>query len=249
MLPAFLSTQLSYLNYFNLGRSDFPGLITDNSIAFKTGASAYFANRVCGSNNLNLEDVNKIEKFYGQLPFTWWVDENQSELIATLESNNFAYRCSYPAMSMNLGNFNTEAYRENISVKLISNNSEINDWIKIVVESYSLKFEDMQKFTHYILENADSSKLKLYIGYYGNIPAATSMAMMYDDAVALHWVGTIAQYRNKGLGYAVTCQPMLEAKNNNIKSALLFASVMGKPLYEKIGFKQYLNYHVYGHKS
>jgi len=59
-------------------------------------------------------------------------------------------------------------------------------------------------------------------------------------------LGTIPAYRKRGLGFAVSRHALVEAKKNGYKTALLFASVMGKPLYEKIGFREYALYKFFG---
>lgn len=53
-------------------------------------------------------------------------------------------------------------------------------------------------------------------------------------------------YRNKGLGYAISHKPLLDARNRGFKQTILLASSKGRPLYNRIGFKEYASYHFYG---
>ena len=87
--------------------------------------------------------------------------------------------------------------------------------------------------------------LRLYVAYYNGRAAAASMALHHGKIIAMHWIATIPEFRNKGLGFAVTHKPLVDSKANGIEQAVLLASAMGKPVYERIGFKQYAVYNVY----
>lgn len=85
----------------------------------------------------------------------------------------------------------------------------------------------------------------LYIGYFQGIPAAVGMALNRGDIATLHWIGTLPEYRKKGLGTAITIKALHDLQDAGCSHALLLASALGKPLYERMGFKQYALYHMY----
>ncbi len=64
--------------------------------------------------------------------------------------------------------------------------------------------------------------------------------------MGLHLVATLPAYRGKGLGYAVSQKPLIDAQQRGASHAILLASEMGKPVYQKIGFKEYALCNVYG---
>jgi predicted GNAT family acetyltransferase len=135
---------------------------------------------------------------------------------------------------------------DSITVKEITEPSDLETWIDIIVKSYGTNAAEFTKFIQYISDNAAPTALHFYTAYYQDIPAAASMVIRSGTTIALHWVGTLPEYRGKGLGYAVSHTPLIDAKHNHATHAVLFASTMGKPIYERLGFRKYALYDVYG---
>lgn len=72
--------------------------------------------------------------------------------------------------------------------------------------------------------------------------AGTGMAIM-NKTIA--WLGTIIvkeDYRNKGIGNAITKHLIDMAERQGAETVLLTASDMGKPIYERLGFKTDIHY-------
>jgi predicted N-acetyltransferase YhbS len=72
--------------------------------------------------------------------------------------------------------------------------------------------------------------------------AGTGMAII-NKTVA--WLGTIIvkdNYRNRGIGNAVTKHLIDMAERQGVETVLLTASDMGKPIYERLGFKTDIHY-------
>lgn len=77
-------------------------------------------------------------------------------------------------------------------------------------------------------------------------PVATTMSVYNQDVVAVHWLGTLPEYRRRGIGYAITHKSLLDAYKQRCREAVLFGSVLGKSVYERIGFRVYAIYNTYG---
>jgi GNAT superfamily N-acetyltransferase len=80
------------------------------------------------------------------------------------------------------------------------------------------------------------------IAIIGSEIAGTGIAVVNDNAA---WLGIIIvkeNYRNKGLGTAITNHLIGYAKSRGIDSIILVASESGFPVYRKIGFEPDLNY-------
>lgn len=52
-------------------------------------------------------------------------------------------------------------------------------------------------------------------------------------------IGTVPDERGKGIGKQMTQKLINEAKSKNKSYCVLHASKMGKPIYLKLGFKEY----------
>jgi ribosomal protein S18 acetylase RimI-like enzyme len=78
-----------------------------------------------------------------------------------------------------------------------------------------------------------------YVGYVDGKVVTTATAHLYEGKVFLSAVGTHPDYRNRGYGTAMSkhaLQMAMEQSGSTI--SLLYATQMGKPIYEKIGFRQ-----------
>ncbi len=87
--------------------------------------------------------------------------------------------------------------------------------------------------------------------FYGSIAligdeiAGTGMVIFNRD---IAWLGTIIvkeKFRNKGIGKAITEHLIDRAKDNGARNIILVASSLGLPVYERIGFRQSMNYLIF----
>lgn len=151
-------------------------------------------------------------------------------------------------MILNLDNLNTST--NNIMVKEIALSGEALDtWLTLNSEIFHTSLAESSEIINLFIQQIIPGKIKLYVAYYSGKPAAISMMIEHTNLVSLHFIGTLAPYRNKGLGYAVTQKPLLYAKQMGYAQAGLLASDMGKHLYEKLGFTYYGSYDVYQYFS
>ncbi len=60
-----------------------------------------------------------------------------------------------------------------------------------------------------------------------------------NNNAGLHMIGTIPKGRGKGLGKSMTERLLSEAKGANKKYCVLNASIMGEPIYRKLGFEPF----------
>ncbi|MBB6462007.1 GNAT family N-acetyltransferase [Flammeovirga kamogawensis] len=85
-----------------------------------------------------------------------------------------------------------------------------------------------------------SNKIKLFLYKLNN--KYLGCGMIFIDAsnnAGLHMIGTLPEGRGKGIGKSITERLIIEAKRYKSNYCVLNASLMGKPIYEKLGFKPY----------
>ncbi len=73
-----------------------------------------------------------------------------------------------------------------------------------------------------------------------------------NNNAGLHMIGTLPRGRGKGIGKSMSEKLLMEAKENNSKTCVLHASLMGEPIYIKLGFKTYgeiETYRILKHKN
>ena len=87
-----------------------------------------------------------------------------------------------------------------------------------------------------------SPSVRLYVGRINGKPVGASMMFFSSGVAGLYQVQVPQEYRRRGIGTAMTLEPMREARQAGYKIAVLQASKMGEPVYRKIGFKSYFEY-------
>lgn len=76
----------------------------------------------------------------------------------------------------------------------------------------------------------------LYIGWLDDEPVATNIIVAGGGIVSLWVVATHEAHRRKGIGAAITIDPLREWVAQGYRYAGLFASSMGEPVYARVGF-------------
>lgn len=219
---------------------------TEHCLVFKSGSSIRSCNRVCSLTMPTDSEIKEIKSYFEKLPFTWAVDSADIENCALLEQNNLRTIGLFPAMTLDLSKIEEIDYGSEVAVKEITkDNNEHLKWIEIVSTSFNVLPAELAKVLDFFLSNSTSNTVRLYLAYYNGHPAAASMILKHGKILSMHWIATIPEFRNKGLGFAVTHKPLVELKANGAEQAILLASLMGKPIYERIGFKQYAVYNMY----
>lgn len=135
----------------------------------------------------------------------------------------------------------TNSYRKKLDIKRVSSAAELAHFQEIVEKSYDLpQGAGPYVITERILNLPD---VEMFVGYAGTRPACTSMLFKTGPVAGIYWVATLDEFRNQGLGKGITAQALVAGKNRGCTLAGLQASVMGKPVYEKMGFNNPYNYH------
>jgi GNAT superfamily N-acetyltransferase len=83
----------------------------------------------------------------------------------------------------------------------------------------------------------DNAPFRLYLGRWRGKPVATNMLVLGAGAASVLGVGTLPEARGQGIGSAITLQPYLDAREVGFHTGVLFATDLGIPVYERLGFR------------
>ena len=166
---------------------------------------------------------------------------------------------SWPAMMLELDKLSSAQQNDHISIERITSEDKIlATWILLVLRSYFPQvteedfkkyLQDWETFFWYLRGTTTYPNMHFLLGHWDGVSAATGLFIVKDDAVYVYWIGSLPAFRGKGLGMAITHRPLQEFRNQGIKKAFLFASAMGKPLYEKLGFNTFAQIDMYKSKQ
>ncbi|MFK7898948.1 MAG: GNAT family N-acetyltransferase [Myxococcota bacterium] len=93
-----------------------------------------------------------------------------------------------------------------------------------------------------VVAHADTA---LFLGREGGAPVSTALLSMTNRVAGIYMVSTAEAYRKRGFGAALTWACVHEGARRGARFASLQASLMGRPVYERMGFETLSTYHMY----
>ncbi len=180
-----------------------------------------------------LSEISHIKKRIedGAYPKTILIENHTltSELQSVLLSLGFRKNIEQTMMEMDLKNCNF-IDDEYTNIKVIDKKSDVKEWFKAV--SNVFKVFELELYEKLF----DDDDIVFLAMYSGDIIVSTTMLFIQGEVAGLHLVGTNSEYRGCGLGSLITKYALKYALERGCKTAVLQASEMGIPIYEKIGF-------------
>lgn len=147
-----------------------------------------------------------------------------------------------PCMVADLGKMNEYVLSQtpaDFVIKEIATEAELGDFKKVFVESYEIPESVGQAWVDAALKlGIGKTPWRMFVGYLDGKPVATNMLFNGGGVASVYAVATVPSARGKGIGAAITLNPLLEARDKDgYKFAVLFSSEMGIKVYERIGFR------------
>ena len=84
--------------------------------------------------------------------------------------------------------------------------------------------------------------MRFYVGTLDKEPVATSLVIADGAVAGIYWVATREGWRRRGLGEALTWAAVRGGAERGCTVASLQASELGRPVYERMGFRLVVEY-------
>jgi GNAT superfamily N-acetyltransferase len=91
----------------------------------------------------------------------------------------------------------------------------------------------------------DDGAGRFYVGYADGQPVTSGMGQLTGSTIGIYNIATVPAARRKGYGAAMTQRIIDDAVADGSDVAILQASDMGKPTYERLGFRTVVEYVAY----
>lgn len=231
------------MDFGGISHADFR---TPHCWTMNTQASLPSCNRVCHHGQCTAQEIQDIVQYFNGTPFTWFIDSHDSVTRNLLLHHGLQYKGIFPTMTLMVQELEAAEYNQGIVIEEIHDTQQLSHWISLVTESFDLKAGEFATVIEYCLRHAPANTLRFYSGLFQGKRVATCLAVYHQDVVSLHWISTHKEYRGKGMGFAITHKALRDAQEQGVQQAVLIASALGIPTYDKIGFKIYGWYQVYG---
>jgi len=176
-------------------------------------------------------------------PFSWWISpgDRPGDLGATLESLGLVAAEGELAMACELRGLDPAAEAAALRVRRVRTPEELESYARLLAALWNPADPGVLQFyregaPH--LLSADCP-LRLYLGSWEGTPVATAELTMAGAAVGLYNISTRPDHRGRGIGSAMTRAPLLQARNEGHRLAVLQAAPAGVGIYRRIGFESF----------
>ncbi len=200
--------------------------------------------------------VRHVREHFGGVrrPFSWWVGpaDTPPALGDALLEAGFAAAESEVAMAAALDRLAAvELEPDGLRIVRATTPAQVADFARINAANWSppdpwvLRFYELA--TPLLLR--PDAPLRLYVGYLDGIAVATAELTVADGAVGLYNISTLESHRRRGYGTALTVRPLVDARAEGHRLAVLQASREGQGVYAKVGFGEVGRYTEYKRES
>ena len=91
----------------------------------------------------------------------------------------------------------------------------------------------------------DHPDCMVYVGYVGGIPVASGLGWRTGRTIGVYAIATIPAARQNGYGAAMTARVVTDGSEAGCDVAVLQASDLGRPIYERLGLRVAVRYRAY----
>lgn len=230
---------------------DFPGArkhsgpdvswcVTD--IAFPWCNSAFNARLEAG------EAESAIEAFVSEgdrrgVPLFWFLghDTTPENLGDYLVARGFSKWGDSAGMAADLHTLKTGGTRPaGLNILRVEDTDTLATWCRIAAEGYGMPPHAEKTLLKWFTIARDLGQPMLfYLALSDGRPVATSSIFLGGGVAGVYFVATIPEARGRGIGFTVTFEPLLEAREMGYRMAILQASKMGEGVYRKMGFREF----------
>jgi len=120
----------------------------------------------------------------------------------------------------------------------VRSDADLDDFKRVFVEVYAIPEWAGQAWvdaTRHI--GIGKTPWRMFVGRLDGRPVATNMLFCGGGVASVYAVATVADARGRGIGGAITLSPLLEARRDGYRHAVLFSTELGVGAYQRIGFR------------
>ena len=124
---------------------------------------------------------------------------------------------------------------EGLEIRLVETGQALADFVRINAVCFHLDLDATQAvLSPGLLEQPHA---RFYLGLVEDTPVATSSLLLTPRTAGVHYVATLDSHRKRGIGEAMTRHAVNEGAAAGAEIASLQASDIGRPVYERMGFR------------
>lgn len=213
---------------------------------FRTGLPDHYCNQVLVT-HLGEADVDAtIEGVLARVardgaPFTWWVMPSfaPADLADRLVRQGLLPERAWPAHALAIRDLADPPAVRGLEIRRVNNEDDLEAYLGIVGQTLSSSdaFTGLLGEAGRAIGFAEDAPEEHFIGLLEGNAVATASVMVVGGAAGIYNVATLEPARRRGIGAAMTAAAVRRGAGRGLDIATLQASTMGRPIYERLGFR------------
>ena len=130
-----------------------------------------------------------------------------------------------------------------LEVRLVQDDGELARFHETAEAGFGIPLKLLQQLLSARLR--DQPNVSLFLGYAGGQPVCTACLVASVPVAGVYWVATRPDFRRRGFGTAISWHAIQTGQALGCEIATLQASAMGRPVYERMGFRKTADFHRY----
>jgi ribosomal protein S18 acetylase RimI-like enzyme len=190
------------------------------------------------------EHIHETIEFFqskGRKSFCWWLAPGleEGDWGNQLESHNFRFETGPPGMAVDLKIIpKTVPVPKGYQIQRVEDRGGMNIWLKTFLAGYGFPPDWEAPSWDFMLSTLSDPNGRSYLALVNDQPVAVSTVFYHAGVAGIFNVSTLKEWRGRGLGTAVTLQPLLDARAKGYRVGTLQSSDMGYKVYQRLGFEE-----------
>ncbi len=177
------------------------------------------------------------------VPMQWTVapDTRPVDLGQYLEAEGLALGDTSPGMAVELRALREPAMPQGLTIERVTDDETARVWNAVTARGFGMPVELAASFEPVMVALSHKTDVSaMYLGKLDGVSVATAALSMSGGTAGIYNVATVPEARRGGIGAAITARALLDGQERGMRIGTLQASMMGYPVYEAMGFREYV---------